>query len=351
MTILRILFFILPICLSNLTYASSRIKDITSVEGIRENILVGYGLIVGLNGTGDNMKNSAFTQQGLTDFLEKLGVNIQGTNLKTKNIAAVTVTVNLPAFARQGSKLDVKVSAIGDAKSLRGGILLATPLLGSDGNVYAVAQGSVSMANFEGASALVKTKSQALETTGIINNGAIVENEIDFQLSSLKQIKLALNTPDMTTAKLIAEIINNEITGNVAVALDPGTVRLTIPSYQKANIVEFLATIEQLQITTDRKAKIIIDEATGTIVMGDNVKISPVAIAQGNLIINIGGNQNAVVNDAQRGSGMVTIGKDNISLNELVASLNQLGVWPRDIITILQNIKAAGALQAEIEMR
>jgi flagellar P-ring protein precursor FlgI len=308
-------------------------------------------LIVGLNGSGDNMKNSAFTQQGLTDFLEKLGVNIQGTNLKTKNIAAVTVTVNLPAFARQGSKLDVKVSAIGDAKSLRGGMLLATPLLGSDGNVYAVAQGPVSMAGFEGASALVKTKSQASETTGTINNGAIVENEIDFQLSTLKQIKLALNTPDMTTARLIAEAINDKISGNVALALDPGTVRLTVPNYQKDTIVAFLADIEQIKITSDRKAKIVIDEATGTIVMGDNVKISPVAIAQGNLIINIGGNQNTIVDDAQRGSGLVSIGKENISLSELVASLNQLGVWPRDIITILQNIKAAGALQAEIETR
>jgi flagellar P-ring protein precursor FlgI len=352
MNIKRLMLICFILCFSGHSYASSRIKDIASIEGVRENILVGYGLIVGLNGSGDNMKNSAFTQKGLTDFLEKLGVNIQGSDLKTKNIAAVTVTASLPAFARLGSKLDVKVSAIGDAKSLRGGMLLATPLLGADGNVYAVAQGPVSLSQFDPASDLVKTKSKAVETTGLIHRGAIVESEIDFKLASLNQIKLALNNPDLTTARSIADAINDKVPGNVAVALDPGTVRITIPAHQKDNIVTFLADIEQLEITTDRKAKIVIDEATGTIVMGENVKISPVAISQGNLVISVGGGQLANPQDDKRGNGFMKIGeKESVSLSELVTSLNQLGVWPRDIITILQNIKAAGALQAEIEVK
>ncbi|MDF2965153.1 MAG: flagellar basal-body P-ring protein FlgI [Rickettsiaceae bacterium] len=351
MNIAKSLLLIISIVLSTISHANSRIKDIASIEGVRDNILVGYGLIVGLNGSGDNMKNSAFTQKGLTDFLEKLGVNIQGSDLKTKNIAAVTVTASLPAFARLGSKLDVKVSAIGDAKSLRGGMLLATPLLGADNTVYAVAQGPVSISDFSPASDLVKTKSKAIETTGIIHNGAIVESEIDFKLSSLNQIKLALNNPDLTTAKSIAVTINDKIPGNVAVALDPGTVRITVPSHRREDVVNFLADIEQLEIKTDRKAKVVIDEATGTIVMGENVKISPVAISQGNLLISVGG-EAANISDDKRGAGFKKIGEtESVSLNELVTSLNQLGVWPRDIVTILQNIKAAGALQAEIEVK
>jgi flagellar P-ring protein precursor FlgI len=339
-------------CASFNIYASSRIKDVASIEGVRENILVGYGLIVGLNGSGDNMQNSAFTQKGLTDFLEKLGVNIQGSSLKTKNIAAVTVTASLPAFARLGSKIDVKVSAIGDAKSLRGGMLLATPLLGADGNVYAVAQGPVSISQFDPASDQVKTKARTIETAGLIHNGAIVENEIDFKLSAMSHIKLALHNPDLTTARTIADCINDKIPGNVALALDPGTVRITIPVHQKEDIVTFLADIEQLDIQTDRKAKIVIDEATGTIVMGENVKISPIAISQGNLVINIGGAGGAAVNDSDRGKDIVRMGDTaDINLSELITSLNQLGVWPRDIATILQNIKAAGALQAEIEIK
>ncbi len=345
-----LLLIILSLLPGHYSFAESRIKDITSVEGIRDNVLVGYGLVVGLSGSGDNMKNSVFTQQGLTDFLERLGMNVQGADLKTKNIAAVTVTANLPAFARIGSKIDVKINAIGDAKSLRGGLLIATPLLAADGNVYAVAQGPVSLSQFDPASDQVKTKSKAIETAGVIYNGGIVENEIDFKLASLSHINLALNSPDLTTARQVAEIINDKIPGNVALALDPGTIRLTVPAYQRENIVAFLAEIEQLSITTDRKAKIIIDEATGTIVMGENVRISPVAISQGNLIISVG--SNAKVPDDKRGMGIVKVGDgDGASLKDLVTSLNQLGVWPRDIITILQNIKAAGALQAEIEIR
>ncbi len=352
MNIYKTCLIIFILSLSNIVVASSRIKDVASIEGVRENILVGYGLIVGLNGSGDNMQNSAFTQKGLTDFLEKLGVNIQGSDLKTKNIAAVTVTASLPAFARLGSKIDVKVSAIGDAKSLRGGMLLATPLLGADGNVYAVAQGQVSISQFDPASEQVKTKAKVIETAGLIHNGAIVENEIDFKLSTLSHIKLALHNPDLTTARVIADSINDKIPGNVALALDPGTVRVTIPTHHRDEIVAFLADIEQLHIKTDRKAKIVIDEATGTIVMGENVKISPIAISQGNLVINVGGADNAAVNDIDRGKGLIKIGdRNDVDVNELITSLNQLGVWPRDITTILQNIKAAGALQAEIEIK
>lgn len=352
-TILLIICGLLPLSAN----ASSRIKDIAAVEGVRENMLVGYGLVVGLNGTGDNMQNSVFTQKGLVDFLEKLGVNVQGSNLKTKNIAAVTVTANLPPFARQGSKIDIKVSAIGDAKSIKGGTLLATPLLGADGNVYAVGQGPISIAQFVPASPEVRTKNRGIETNGFVQNGAIVESEIDFNFADMTHLKFALYNPDFSTALSIVESINNNIPGNTAMAIDPGTIQIAVPSHLKNNIVQFVAQIEQLRIHTDNKSKIIIDEGTGTIVMGENVQISPIAIAQGNLVINVAQGpepleqfMNPLVDDDKRGTAMVAI-NNGTNLSDLVSGLNKLGVWPRDIINILQNIKASGALQAEIEVR
>jgi flagellar P-ring protein precursor FlgI len=327
--------------------AISRIKDIANFEGVRDNMLIGYGLVVGLSGTGDNLNNSVFTQKGLTDFLEKVGVNVQGANLKTKNIAAVTVTANLPAFARQGSRINVNVSAIGDAKSLQGGTLLATTLLGADGNAYAVAQGSISMKLFDPANAQVKNKDRSVSTSGFIQHGAIIENEVNFELSSMPIIKLSLYNPDFSTALAVADVINNNVPGNTAKAIDPGTVQIVVPNYRKDQIVEFLASIEQLKVETDSRAKIVIDESTGTIVMGDNVKISPISITQGNLVITVGGVKSP---DIDRGKKSVYF-EDGTNLKDLVQGLNKLGVWPTDLINILQNIQAAGALQAEIEVR
>ncbi len=350
---------------SSMTYGETRIKDIAAVEGVRENLLIGHGLVVGLSGSGDNLQNSVFTQKGLTDFLERLGVNIQGANLKTKNIAAVTVTASLPPFARQGSRIDIKISAFGDAKSIKGGTLLATPMVGADGNVYAVAQGPVSLAEFTPASAEVKTKSQSVETNGYIQNGAIVENEIDFKLTELEKLKFVLYSPDFNTAIAVADAINNYISGNTASALDAGTIEVIVPNYRRGDVIEFIANIESLSVKPDYKAKIFFKEAAGTVVIGDKVHVRPVAIAQGNLVVNVGqldydkfspftsearqDRSNKFVNE-KRGRSVHQL-NEAATLSELVAGLNKLGVWPRDIINILHNMKSVGALDAVIEVR
>lgn len=353
------------ICLSNIATAETRIKDISTFDGLRDNLLVGYGLVAGLNNTGDNLQNAVFTQQGLTDFLERLGVNMQGATLKTKNIAAVMVTANLPPFARQGARIDVKVSAIGDSKSLAGGTLLATPLLAANGDVYAVAQGHVAIPSFAPANEEVKTRSNSIETNGFIQSGAIIENELEFNLKDFSHLRLALNTPDFTTALNIANAINDHIKGNTASAIDAATVDITVPLYRKSEIVEFMSDIESISVTPDYKAKVVINEATGTVVIGDNVRIRPVAIAQGNLIINIGDDQQSlypaatplnrqeIIDSAvnkRRGRG---VGKfdSGASLSDLVAGLNKLGVYPRDIVNILHNMKSVGALDATIEVK
>lgn len=341
------IIILLSIILIKNIQATSRIKDIAAFEGVRDNMLIGYGLVVGLAGTGDNLGNSVFTQKGLTDFLERVGVNIQGANLKTKNIAAVTVTANLPAFARQGSRINVNVSAIGDAKSLKGGTLLATPLLGADGNTYAIAQGAISLKIFTPSGPQVKNKDKSVSTSGFIQHGAIVENEINFNLASMSDIKLSLYNPDFSTALAVAETINNNIPGNTALAIDPGTIQIVIPNYRKEQIVEFIAAIEQLRVETDTRAKIVIDESTGTIVMGENVRINPLSITQGNLVISVGG---AKPKEVDRGKEMIVL-DEGTNLGDLVKGLNKLGVWPSDMINILQNIQASGALQAEIEVR
>ncbi|MEY3197198.1 MAG: flagellar biosynthesis protein FlgA [Pseudomonadota bacterium] len=354
----------------NLAHADTRIKDIATFDGLRDNLLVGYGLAVGLNNTGDNLQNAIFTQQGIVDFLERLGVNVntQNTaqnNLKTKNIAAVMVTANLPPFARQGSRIDIKVSAIGDAKSIRGGTLLATPLLAANGDVYAVAQGHIAIPNFNPASEDVKTRGTGIETNGFIQSGAIVENELDYDLKDFSHLRLALNSPDFTTAINIANAINDHVTGNTASALDAATVHITIPNYRKVDIVEFMAEIESLNVQPDYKAKVVINESTGTVVIGDNVRIRPVAIAQGNLIINVGDQgqsgyspttqptKQARIDSAinkRRGMGTAML-DGSASLSELVAGLNKLGVYPRDIVNILHNMKSVGALDATIEVK
>ncbi len=348
---------------------TSRIKDVVSVEGVRDNMLMGYGLVVGLNGTGDKLNNSAFTEQSLIAFLERQGVNTRGTSLKTKNVAAVTVTAMLPPFARSGSRIDVQVSAMGDAKDLQGGTLLATPLYGADGEVYAVSQGAISVSGFK-AEGAATTVTKGVPTSGVIASGAIVEKESKFTLGSMKELKLALRNPDITTATTLAEVVNTNIGPGVAAASDPGTVVLKVPDFYAGNVTQLLADVEQLSVTTDQPARIVIDEASGTIVMGEHVKIDTVAVSQGNLVVKI--EEKPLVSQpnplAPEGSETVTVAQTQVTvdegpgkrmavlkggatLQELVAGLNALGVGPRDLVTILQTIKAAGALQADIETR
>lgn len=360
---------VMSIVVSAQAHASTRIKDIVAVEGVRDNLLVGYGLVVGLDGTGDKLRNSAFTEQSLVAFLERLGVNTRESQLKTKNVAAVTVTATLPPFARQGSRIDVSVSAMGDAASLQGGTLLATPLYAADGQVYTVAQGAVAVGGFSaGGDASAVTK--GVPTSAAIANGGIVEREIAFDLNALPSIDLALRNPDVTTATRIAAVINKRMGGGSATLRDPATVRVNVPEKYRDNVTMLLAQIEQLPVETDQVARVVIDEATGTIVMGENVRVDTVAVAQGNLIVKVEetpqvsqpgafappGAQTVVVPrtnvavDEEESNQMVVLNR-GATLNELVAGLNALGVGPRDLITILQTIKAAGALQADIQTR
>lgn len=355
--IMRIIIALL-LLITGITYdakGDSRIKDIVSFEGVRDNVLIGYGLVVGLNGTGDNLKNAVFTEKGLTDFLERLGVNTRGASLKTKNIAAVVVTATLPGFARAGSKLSVDVSTIGDAKSIKGGMLLATPLLGADGEVYAVAQGpvSVGMKPSEDPS----KPDTASPTAGFINNGGIIERELGFALDSMKEINLALRNPDITTAKSIENAINLSIKDRIAFAKDPGTVSLQVPKEYSGKVVNLLSEIENINIYPDMSAKIVIDEATGTIVMGDSVSISKVAVAQGNILVKIGEEQTLLTSlglapaeppsKLDQGKKAIVI-NETAKLSDLVKGINALGVRPKDMIAILKTIKDAGALHAEI---
>jgi flagellar P-ring protein precursor FlgI len=345
--------------------ATSRIKDLANIEGVRQNQLVGYGLVVGLNGTGDTLNNIPFTKQSLQAMLERMGVNIRGATIRTGNVAAVMVTGNLPPFGTQGTRMDVTVSALGDSKNLQGGTLLVTPLLGADGNVYAVAQGSVTINGFqaEGAAASV---TRGVPTVGRIANGAIIEREIEFALNRLPNVRLALRNGDFTTAKRIAAAINDFLGAKSAEPLDPSTVQLSIPPEFKGNVVAFLTEIEQLQVEPDLGAKIIIDERSGIIVMGRDVRVATVAVAQGNLTVSISESpQVSQPNPLSRGRTVVTprssvsvsedgkklaLVKDGVSLQQLVDGLNGLGIGPRDLIGILQAIKAAGAIQADIEV-
>jgi len=346
-------------------HAASRVKDLANIEGVRQNQLIGYGLVVGLNGTGDTINNSPFTKQSLTAMLERLGVNIRGQTLRTGNVAAVMVTSNLPAFSTQGTRIDVTVSALGDAKSLQGGTLLVTPLLGADGNVYAVAQGSLAIGGFQ-AQGDAASITRGVPTVGRIANGAIIEREIDFALNRLNQVRLALRNADFTTAKRIASAINDFIGSPTAEPLDPSTVQLSVPEQYKGNVVALLTEIEQLQIEPDLPAKIVIDERSGIIVMGRDVRVSTVAVAQGNLTVTISeapqvsqplpGARGRTVTVPRSRVGVQEEGRhlavvsEGVSLQQLVDGLNALGIGPRDMIAILQAIKAAGAIQADIEV-
>jgi len=347
--------------------AQSRIKDVADFEGVRDNMLVGYGLVVGLNGTGDDLDSAVFTRESLIGMLQRLGVNARSDDLDSDNVAAVMVTADLPPFSRQGTRIDIQVSALGDAESLLGGTLLVTPLLGADGEVYAVAQGQVAVAGFS-AAGNAQTIVKGVPTSGRIANGAIIERELGFELEQLRSVKLALRNPDLTTARRVAEAINAFTGEGSARSLDPTTVQIGLPPRYQGDVVALMTDIEQLRVQTDQPARVVIDEASGIIVMGENVRISTVAIAQGNLTIRITetpqvSQPNAFANtgdtvvvprtdieideDADKRLAVVPSG---VSLQELVNGLNALGIGPRDMISILQAIKAAGALQAEIQV-
>ena len=345
----------------------SRVKDIVRFEGVRENLLVGYGLVVGLNGTGDSLNNAPFTEESLVSMLERLGVNTRGINLSTDNVAAVMVTATLPPFARQGDEIDVQVSSLADAEDLLGGTLVVTPLLGADGEVYAVAQGPVATAAIvaQGDAASIV---RGVPTSGRVPGGAIVEREVEFELNEMTQMTLSLRNPDFTTALRIAQVINARLNSAAAFAKDPSSVVLTVPEQYAGDLVSLMADVENLRVSPDQIARVVVDETSGVIVMGANVRISTVAIAQGNLTIRI--TETPQVSQpnpfSETGDTVVvprteleidtdadqrlTVLEEGVTLQQLVEGLNALGVGPRDIITILQSIKAAGALQADLEI-
>ncbi|MCA3269917.1 MAG: flagellar basal body P-ring protein FlgI [Thalassospira sp.] len=346
--------------------AVTRIKDITDFEGVRDNMLVGYGLVVGLNNTGDSLNKAIFTKESIVGMLDRLGVNARSNSLSTNNICAVMVTATLPAFSRQGTRIDVTVSAIGDAKSLLGGTLVVTPLLAADGEVYAVAQGPVAIGGFSAGGAAASI-TKGVPTSGRIANGAIVERELGFKLSSLDKVTLTLRNADFTTARRVAAAINQNLGSQVAQSLDSGTVNVAVPAAFNGDVAGLMTRIEQLPVQPDLPAKVVIDEQSGIVVIGQNVRISTVAIAQGNLTIKV--TETPLVSQpspfSENGETVVVprteievtedgnklgVLSEGVSLQELVSGLNALGISPRDLIAILQSIKASGALQAEIEV-
>ncbi|SLM29227.1 flagellar basal body P-ring protein [Desulfamplus magnetovallimortis] len=344
----------------------ARIKDIAAIKGIRVNQLTGYGLIVGLNGTGDK-SGSDFTTQALANMMERMGINVDKNALNVKNIAAVMVTANIPPFARIGNKLDVIASSIGDAKSLVGGTLLLTPLKGVDGKVYAIAQGPVALGGVGAGDAGGGTWKNHLQVARIVS-GATVEREIPVKLDGKKTLTLSLYNPDFTTAKRVADTINSSMGDGIAETLDSSALQLNVPEdMQESRVAEFIADLESLVVIPDSKAKVVVNEKTGTVVIGDNVTISTVAVAHGNLTVTIKKDQEVsqplplapdgttvatpqteVQVEEEKVNVMTMEGSSTIG--ELVRGLNSIGVSPRDLITILQSIKAAGALQAEIEI-
>ena len=344
-----------------------RIKDLVVFDGVRGNDLVGYGLVVGLNGTGDGLRNAPFTEEIMANLLERLGVNVSGEAMRPKNVAAVLVTAVLPPFARAGAQIDVTVSAIGDATSLLGGTLVLTPLNGADGQIYAVAQGSVIAggASAEGAAARVV---QGVPTSGSIPAGARVERELPFDFAALPNLRLALRTPDFTTALRIEAAINAAEGARVAEMRDAGTVDLDVARMRVRSAAHAIGRIENLLVEPERPARVVVDHRSGTIVMGAEVRISRVAVAQGNLTLRIeeeplvvqpnpfAPGETVVVPrsraglEAAPGTGLAEV-PGGTTLAEVVAGLNALGVAPRDMIDILTAIKAAGALHAEFVVR
>jgi flagellar P-ring protein precursor FlgI len=361
---IRILALALLIALPVTTLAAPiRIKDLVEIDGVRGNDLVGYGLVVGLNGTGDGMRNAPFTEEIMTNFLERLGVNVTGEQFRPKNVAAVFVTATLPPFARMGGRIDVTVSAIGDAKSLLGGTLVMTPLNGADGRVYAVAQGTIIAGGIsaEGNGARVV---QGVPTAGVIPSGARVEQEVDFDFGSLRQIRLALRSADFTTAGRIEAAVNGEFGRRVADMQDSGTVLLDLAATGMNSPAHVIGRVENILVEPETRARVVVDQRSGTIVMGADVRISRVAVAQGSLTLRVeeapvvvqpnpfSAGESIVVPrtraaiEPAKGTGMAEM-QGSTNLSEVVAGLNALGVAPHDMIDILKSINAAGALHAE----
>lgn len=319
---------------------AARLKDIASVKGVRENILIGYGIVVGLKGTGDS--SADVTSQSLSRLFGKLGLDVQGNAaIKSKNAAAVIVTAKLPPFARAGNKIDVTVSSIGDAGSLEGGMLLVTPLRAGDQNIYAVAQGPVSIGSVADGS----TKN--FPTVGRVISGASIEKDIDTNFATKKSLRLTLHSPDFTTAARLAVLINGEMGGKYASARDSATVDIVVPFNYEGNTVEFMAAIENIPVNVDTKARVVLNERTGTIVMGDKITITPVAISHGELSIQVGGG--GAAGDAAKTARVAEL-KSGSSVADLVRALNALGVQPKDLTAIFQTLKSMGALQAELEI-
>ncbi len=319
---------------------AARLKDVAEVKGVRENILIGYGIVVGLKGSGDS--SADVTSQSLGRLFGKLGLDVKnGAGIKSKNAAAVIVTAKLPAFARAGNKIDVTVSSIGDASSLEGGTLLVTPLQAGDQNIYAVAQGAVSIGS------IADGTTKNFPTVGRVVMGASVEKDIDTNFSQKRSVRMTLHSPDFTTAARLAVLINGELGGKYATARDSATIDMVIPFTYEGNSVEFMAAIENINVNVDTKAKVVLNERTGTVVMGDKITITSVAIAHGDLSIQVGGAGSSATSGK---SGRVAELKSGSSVSDLVKALNTLGVQPKDLTSIFQTLKSMGALQAELEI-
>lgn len=358
----RLVALLFLLCLGAAPAHAVRIKDLAGIDGVRENQLVGYGLVVGLNGSGDSDQARVQTQS-LVNALERMGITINRSELTIKNVAAVMVTATLPAFAKQGGKIDALVSSVGDAKSIAGGTLLMTALKGGDGQVYAVAQGPVVTNSFSyGGQASSAQKNHP--TAGRVPEGAMVERELPFALADRSQLRLNLRQPDFTTAARIAAAVNGRFQQPVAKSGDSGSVELLIPGEFQGRNVEFIAEVERLEVKPDVTARVVVNERTGTIVMGENVRISTVAVSHGNLTLLIketprvsqpsplsGGETRVVprteIKVTEEAGGLATL-KEGASIGDVVKALNALGVTPRDLIGIMQAIKAAGALQGDL---
>lgn len=313
---------------------AARLKDIANIRGVRSNQLVGYGLVVGLNGTGDS--KAEYTQKSLQRMLDHMGMKLQGKESSSKNVAGVIITASLPPFARAGNQLDITVNAIGDSTSLKGGTLVQSPLRAADQQIYAVAQGALLVGHAQGG---------VHETVGRIPNGAIIEKDVGDQFSNRKMFRLTLHNPDFTTAARVAQTVNMELAGKYATALDAGTIDVISPPQYEGKGVELLAMVETLDVSPDIRAKVVVNEKTGTVVIGHGVRISKVAISHGDLSIKVG-KGSAKGKDADR----VLVINETASVGDLVKILNRMGVSPKDLITVLQSIKSAGALQGDLEI-
>lgn len=360
-------FFLILMCIFWVTPAfasEARIKDLVEFDGVRGNDLVGYGLVVGLNGTGDGLRNSPFTEEALVNLLERMGVNIAGEQIRPKNVAAVLVTATLPPFARAGSQIDISVSAIGDSNSLLGGTLIMTPLNAADGNIYAVAQGSIIAGGVTAAGDGAQV-TQGVPTSGVIPSGARVEREVEFELNDVTNLRMALRNPDFTTAARIEQAINAQFGRPVARMIDSGTVQLDIDVAGLSSPAHLISALENIEIAPAQRARVVVDQRSGTIVLGSDVRISRVAVSQGNLTLRVqenpivvqpnpftqGGETIVVPNTTvdiveEPGIGLALV-DDAVSLPQVIEGLNALGVSPQDMIDILKAIKAAGALHAE----